>query len=217
MNSGEYHDGIGSANVAEELGDSEVAVVFAYLCLNWRGRETRVWIALNIDHGDIISHCLNLFRVWAPLPARNVGSKDVGDGGEEQAVTGWREVSHVIAFLLRQRDEASVGNHSPTPPVRDLRYMNKIEDIYFGNVDPMAPNTLPEGLIFLTFFQSMRGTPKPVSQRTRAPMQCSATRSRQALVPAAHGWRAVRPVVKLGGGTGQQETPPDNIFELVQD
>ena len=69
--------------------------------------------------------------MWAPLPARNARSKDAGDGEEEQAVTGWREVSHVRAFVLQQRGQASVGNYSLTPSVRDLRYMNKIENIFW--------------------------------------------------------------------------------------
>ena len=92
MNSDEYHDGIGRRNVADEFSDCGVAVVFTCPCLYRRGRENRLWIAHSIDHGNIISHCLNLFRVWADLPARNFRSKDVGGGGEEQAVTGWREV-----------------------------------------------------------------------------------------------------------------------------
>ena len=92
VNSDEYHDGIGRRNVADELSDCGVAVVLACLCLYRRGRETRVWIAHSIDHGKIISHCLNLFRVWAGLLARNFRSKHAGGGGEEQAVTGWREV-----------------------------------------------------------------------------------------------------------------------------
>ena len=75
----------------------------------------------------------------ADLPARNFRSKHVGGGGEEQAATGWREVSHVRAFVLGQRDEASVENDSLTSSVRDLRYMNKIENIFFGNVDERGP------------------------------------------------------------------------------
>jgi hypothetical protein len=92
VNSGEYHDGIGRRNVADELSDSGVAVAIACPCFYRRGRETRVWIAHSIDYGNSISQCLNLFRVWADLLARNFRSEDVGGGGEEQAVTGCREV-----------------------------------------------------------------------------------------------------------------------------
>jgi hypothetical protein len=69
----------------------------------------------------------------------------------------------------------------------------------------------------LILVESSEGLPNRPANVQEPPMECSAILSRQALISAAHGWRAVRPVVKLGGGTSQQETPPDNIFELVQD
>jgi hypothetical protein len=90
-------------------------------------------------------------------------------------------------------------------PHQDEHCGNQLEAPGEGGDPPADPIESPEGL------------PNRPANVREPPMERSATPSRQALVPAAHGWRAVRPIVKLWGGTGQQETSPDNIFELVQD